>query len=109
MFYTGAAVTDEGQLRQQIGLAISTDLSSWHKDDRTPLVRNDSRQYEQVGGPTRGRTNFGVTPGCSRTPTDTARTCCSPPGPTPNDGRQGPPALLQSELATRYGHPRRPP
>ena len=43
MFYTGAAVTDEGQLRQQIGLAISTDLYSWHKDDRTPLVRNDSR------------------------------------------------------------------
>lgn len=43
MFYTGATVTDEGQLLQQIGPAVSDDLYSWHKDDRNPLVRADSR------------------------------------------------------------------
>jgi beta-fructofuranosidase len=50
MFYTGATVTDEGQLHQQIGLAISDDLYTWHKHDRNPLVTADSRWYEKIGG-----------------------------------------------------------
>lgn len=50
MFYTGATVTEEGQLLQQIGLAISDDLYSWRKHDRNPLVRADSCWYEVLGG-----------------------------------------------------------
>lgn len=51
MFYTGATVTDEGQLLQQIGLAISEDLFTWRKHDRNPLVTADPRWYEKLGGP----------------------------------------------------------
>lgn len=51
MFYTGATVTDEGQLLQQIGLTTSDDLYTWHKHDRNPLVTADPRWYEKVGGP----------------------------------------------------------
>jgi beta-fructofuranosidase len=50
MFYTGATVTDEGQLLQQIGLTTSDDLYTWHKHDRNPLLRADSLWYEQAGG-----------------------------------------------------------
>jgi beta-fructofuranosidase len=50
MFYTGATVTDEGQLLQQIGVAISDDLFTWHKHDRNPLVTADPRWYEKIGG-----------------------------------------------------------
>ena len=50
MFYTGATVTDEGQLLQQIGLTISDDLYTWHKYERNPVVTADSRWYEKLGG-----------------------------------------------------------
>lgn len=51
LYYTGTTMDDEGQLIQQIGLATSDDLYSWHKDGRNPLVRADSRWYENLGGP----------------------------------------------------------
>jgi beta-fructofuranosidase len=49
MFYTGTTATEAG-LIQQIGLATSTDLHHWVKDQRNPLVQADSRWYETLGG-----------------------------------------------------------
>lgn len=51
LFYTGATLTEHGQLRQQIGLATSDDLFHWRKHDSNPLVRADPRWYETLGGP----------------------------------------------------------
>lgn len=51
MFYTGTTQTPDGPLVQQVGLATSTDLDHWVKDDRNPLVQADSRWYETLGGP----------------------------------------------------------
>jgi beta-fructofuranosidase len=51
MFYTGTTQTPDGPLIQQVGLATSTDLLHWVKDDRNPLVRADPRWYETLGGP----------------------------------------------------------
>ena len=51
MFYTGTTQTPAGPLVQQVGLATSTDLHHWVKDDRNPLVQADSRWYETLGGP----------------------------------------------------------
>jgi beta-fructofuranosidase len=50
MFYTGTALNDEGALLQQIGLATSDDLVTWHKHEANPLVRADPRWYEKIGG-----------------------------------------------------------
>jgi len=50
MFYTGTTQTPQGPLIQQVGLATSTDLLHWVKDDRNPLVQADSRWYETLGG-----------------------------------------------------------
>ncbi len=50
MFYTGTTATEAG-LIQQIGLATSTDLHHWVKDERNPLVQADARWYETLGGP----------------------------------------------------------
>lgn len=52
LFYTGATFTDRGQILQQIGLAISDDLHTWHKHDRNPLVSADFRWYETAGDDT---------------------------------------------------------
>ena len=50
MFYTGTTQTPDGPLIQQVGLATSTDLLHWVKDERNPLVRADPRWYETLGG-----------------------------------------------------------
>ena len=50
MFYTGTTQTSDGPLIQQVGLATSTDLLHWVKDERNPLVRADPRWYETFGG-----------------------------------------------------------
>jgi beta-fructofuranosidase len=50
MFYTGVTVQEEGGLLQQIGLATSDDLDTWHKVEGNPLVRADPRWYEKIGG-----------------------------------------------------------
>jgi hypothetical protein len=51
VYYTGATVTDDGTLLQQIGLATSDDLYTWDKNESNPVVRADSRWYEELGGP----------------------------------------------------------
>jgi len=50
MFYTGIISTNAG-LRQQIGLATSTDLHHWDKHPNNPLITADPRWYETIGGP----------------------------------------------------------
>ena len=50
LFYTGAALTEHGQLRQQIGLATSDDLFHWRKHDSNPLVRADPRWADAAPG-----------------------------------------------------------
>ena len=83
MFYTGTTQTPDGPLVQQVGLATSTDLIHWVKDDRNPLVQADSRWYETLGGPAPWTTSTGVTHSFSPTPTGTDGTCSSPHGRTP--------------------------
>jgi beta-fructofuranosidase len=47
MFYTGLSKGDGG-LIQRIGVATSTDLTTWTRDDTTPLVEADARWYEKL-------------------------------------------------------------
>jgi beta-fructofuranosidase len=79
MFYTGATVTDEGQLLQQIGLAISDDLSTWYKHDRNPQVTPTPAGTRRSADPT--RRGFGS---CSARP---GRGCAGVRRPS----RNGPP------------------
>lgn len=46
MFYTGISTRDDGCI-QRIGLATSTDLIHWTKDDANPLLTVDPQWYEQ--------------------------------------------------------------
>jgi beta-fructofuranosidase len=46
MFYTGISTVDDGRI-QRIGLATSTDLIHWTKEDANPLLRADPRWYER--------------------------------------------------------------
>lgn len=48
LFYTGATFTEEGQIIQQVGVALSGDLHTWHKSGRNPLLSADSRWYEKA-------------------------------------------------------------
>lgn len=52
MFYTGVTETPDEHLIQQIGLAVSADLHTWHKHEGNPLLSADGRWYEKRGGPT---------------------------------------------------------
>jgi beta-fructofuranosidase len=45
MFYTGMCQAEKG-LVQRIGLAISTDLMHWERDQGNPLLEVDTRWYE---------------------------------------------------------------
>jgi beta-fructofuranosidase len=47
LFYTGTTRTTDGA-HQRIGLATSTDLSTWTKHPGNPLIEADPRWYEQV-------------------------------------------------------------
>ena len=46
--YTGGRAVPDG-VEQRIGLATSTDLSTWVKHPRNPLIDLDARWYERVG------------------------------------------------------------
>ncbi|MEV0733592.1 family 43 glycosylhydrolase [Polymorphospora sp. NPDC050346] len=48
MFYTGTTDVN-GHIRQQIGLATSTDLMTWHKAANNPILTTDPRWYEPLG------------------------------------------------------------
>jgi beta-fructofuranosidase len=48
LFYTGVSVRG-GALLQQIGLAGSDDLVTWHRHGAGPLVTADPRWYEKLG------------------------------------------------------------
>lgn len=45
MFYTGGKKS-EGALIQRIGLATSSDLTTWHKHDKNPLIEASPEWYE---------------------------------------------------------------
>lgn len=45
LFYTGGSVREEGAV-QRIGIATSTDLLTWVKDDANPVLSADPRWYE---------------------------------------------------------------
>jgi beta-fructofuranosidase len=47
MFYTATSDAERG-LKQRIGLATSTDLMTWTKHPRQPLVESDHRWYESI-------------------------------------------------------------
>lgn len=51
MFYTGVTENPEGRLIQQVGLAVSDDLHTWHKHEANPLLAADGLWYEKQGGP----------------------------------------------------------
>jgi len=50
LFYTGRSRADEGRA-QRVGLATSTDLMTWRKHGRDPLVCADPRWYQTLAGP----------------------------------------------------------
>ncbi len=47
LFYTGASMTDAGNV-QQIGYATSSDLHRWKKNSDNPVVTADPRWYEKL-------------------------------------------------------------
>lgn len=47
LFYTGLSRADDGQV-QRVGLATSTDLMTWRRHGRDPLVSADPRWYYQL-------------------------------------------------------------
>jgi len=48
MFYTGVSRAEHG-LIQRIGVATSSDLTTWHKDPAGAILSSDPRWYEQLG------------------------------------------------------------
>ncbi|MFC7550907.1 glycosyl hydrolase family 32 [Plantactinospora sp. GCM10030261] len=51
MFYTGAGSTERA-LVQRIGLATSTDLTTWHRHPTSPVLTAAGRWYERFGDST---------------------------------------------------------
>ena len=47
MLYTGVRVDEKGLIEQRVGLATSTDLTSWRKHPDNPLLEADPRYYSQ--------------------------------------------------------------
>lgn len=47
LFYTGVSRTERG-LVQRIGLAVSDDLTHWHRHGNRPLLEADPRWYEKL-------------------------------------------------------------
>ena len=47
MFYTGTNRAEGGKI-QRIGLAISTDLTNWHKHSDNPIIQADPQWYETL-------------------------------------------------------------
>ena len=47
MLYTGVHIDQEGLIEQRVGLATSTDLTSWRKHPENPLIEADPRYYSQ--------------------------------------------------------------
>jgi beta-fructofuranosidase len=45
LFYTGISTAEDG-LVQRIGVALSDDLTAWHKSDANPTITADPRWYE---------------------------------------------------------------
>ncbi|MBC6461408.1 glycoside hydrolase family 68 protein [Actinomadura sp. HBU206391] len=48
MYYTGVGSAEDG-LVQRIGLAVSDDLTTWHRHGDQPLVEADPTWYERLG------------------------------------------------------------
>ena len=51
MHYTGTTLRADGALVQQIGVATSTDLDHWVKEEGNPVLRADPRWYDTGGEP----------------------------------------------------------
>jgi beta-fructofuranosidase len=47
MLYTGVHMGEDGLIEQRVGLATSTDLTSWRKLPDNPLIEADPRYYSQ--------------------------------------------------------------